>query len=266
MALVEEAENAPLSHSFRLVILGSPKTGKTSIVSRFLDNKFTDVYTPTIEDFHRKVYRIRGEAYRLDILDTSGNHPYPAMRRLSLLTGDLFLLTYSIDNFESFEEVKCLREQILETKGITPNQREKLLEIPMVVIGNKVDKSDLRVVDRNLVKDYCASQIGVAHIEGSAKKDINIEAVFLKLFMMAHLPTEMSPSLHRKVTPNYVGSSSPKGLRAVGLRRKLSDACGAITPHVRRPSIRTDLMIIQAKQSSTDKDDVKRKESKCCLM
>lgn len=54
---------------------------------RFLNNKFEESYTPTIEDFHRKLYRIRGEVHQLDILDTSGNHPFPAMRKLSFLTG-----------------------------------------------------------------------------------------------------------------------------------------------------------------------------------
>lgn len=87
MALIEQGDTAPAENCHRLVLVGSSKVGKTSVVSRFLSNKFTDNYTPTIEDFHRKVYRIKGVAYRLDILDTSGNHPFPAMRRLSLLTG-----------------------------------------------------------------------------------------------------------------------------------------------------------------------------------
>ena len=73
-----------------------------SYFHRFLHNKFTDNYTPTIEDFHRKVYRIRGEAYRLDILDTSGNDPFPAMRRLSLLTGE----------YEEFWELLTLHGEI----------------------------------------------------------------------------------------------------------------------------------------------------------
>lgn len=65
------------------------QVGKTSLVQRFLFNRYDDNYTPTIEDFHRKVYRIRGVPYRLDILDTSGIHPFPAMRRLSFITGTL---------------------------------------------------------------------------------------------------------------------------------------------------------------------------------
>lgn len=90
MALVEQGENLPDENCRRLVVLGSSKVGKTSIVSRFLNNKFEETYTPTIEDFHRKIYKIRGETYRLDILDTSGNHPFPAMRRLSFITGKVF--------------------------------------------------------------------------------------------------------------------------------------------------------------------------------
>lgn len=84
--LAEEAD-IPAQNCFRLVLLGSARVGKTSVVSRFLNNTFDDGYTPTIEDFHRKVYKIRGEVYRLDILDTSGTDPFPAMKRLSLVTG-----------------------------------------------------------------------------------------------------------------------------------------------------------------------------------
>lgn len=81
------AFSVPAKNSYRMVVLGASRVGKSSIVSRFLNGRFEDQYTPTIEDFHRKVYNIRGDMYQLDILDTSGNHPFPAMRRLSILTG-----------------------------------------------------------------------------------------------------------------------------------------------------------------------------------
>ena len=87
--LIVEDADIPATNCYRLVLLGSARVGKTSLVARFLGNHFSDAYTPTIEDFHRKFYRIRGDTYRLDILDTSGNDPFPAMRRLSLMTGAL---------------------------------------------------------------------------------------------------------------------------------------------------------------------------------
>ena len=85
---------APLNNQYRLVVVGSPKVGKTAIVSRFLSGKFDDQYTPTIEDFHRKMYKIKGQMYQLDILDTSGNNPFPAIQKLSILTGNVPLFYF----------------------------------------------------------------------------------------------------------------------------------------------------------------------------
>ncbi|XP_025108852.1 GTP-binding protein Rhes-like isoform X1 [Pomacea canaliculata] len=265
MALLEQANNAPPENCFRLVILGSAKVGKTSLVQRFLFNRYDDNYTPTIEDFHRKVYRIRGVPYRLDILDTSGIHPFPAMRRLSFITGDLFVLVFSVDNRESFNEVIRLREQILECKkqcqkvGV-PN----LLNIPMVIVGNKVDRDAHRVIDPSDVAALLGGQPNCVCVETSAKKNTNVDEVFKQLFTLAHLPAEMSPSMHRKVTPWYEGrSGNQQGGRLVSIRRKMSDACGAVAPNVRRPSIRTDLLMAQ---SRTTKDDIDQaRETRCVI-
>lgn len=71
----------------RVVVLGSSKVGKTSILQRFLRDSFEERYEPTSEDFHRKLYQIRGEAYQVDILDASRERGFPAKRRLSILTG-----------------------------------------------------------------------------------------------------------------------------------------------------------------------------------
>ncbi|XP_071106900.1 GTP-binding protein Rhes-like isoform X2 [Haliotis cracherodii] len=272
MALIEQGNSAPPENCHRLVILGSSKVGKTSIVSRFLYSKFDDNYTPTIEDFHRKIYRIKGNPYRLDILDTSGNHPFPAMRRLSLITGDLFILVYSIDNRESFEEVCRLKEQILECKRQCRTRKAmKLLNIPMVVVGNKCDKEKDRVIDPREVAKLLEGQDSSDYLETSAKKNINIDDVFFRLFQTAKLPTEMSPSLHRKVHPTYVGQGgSPTGGRMMSIRRKMSDACGAVAPNVRRPSIRTDLLVAQSRTNTQKPADeaeprVAAAETKCVV-
>ncbi|XP_064617609.1 GTP-binding protein Rhes-like isoform X2 [Liolophura sinensis] len=267
MALVEQGDSAPPQNCHRLVILGSAKVGKTSIVSRFLNNKFDDNYTPTIEDFHRKIYRIKGEPYRLDILDTSGNHPFPAMRRLSLLTGDLFILVYSIASRESFEEVVRLRDQIIECKGqCLRDKPRRTTTPPMVIVGNKCDREKDRVIDPSEVEKLTEGQTNCCIIETSAKKNINIEDVFLRLFNISSLPAEMSPSLHRKVHPQYVGgSTSGSGLRGVSIRRKASDACGTVAPNVRRPSIRTDLLVAQTRTGRTKSSPDETRDTKCAI-
>lgn len=71
----------------RIVVLGAPRVGKTSILRRYLRDGFVDEYSPTSEDFLRKLFRIRGETYQIDILDASRERDFPAKRRLSILTG-----------------------------------------------------------------------------------------------------------------------------------------------------------------------------------
>ncbi|XP_045126946.1 GTP-binding protein Rhes-like [Portunus trituberculatus] len=279
----------PAKNCFRLVVLGASKVGKTSIVSRFLNNKFDESYTPTIEDFHRKLYRIRGDVYQLDILDTSGNHPFPAMRRLSFLTGDLFILVFSWDSRDSWNEILRLREQIVETKNCVTSSlsgsrrrlRGGVTRVPMVIAGNKVDKEH-RVVTAEEVQKFVASLSCCAYVDASAKMNYNVDKLFYELFVLANLPMEMSPALHKRVCPIQQGqttaSSCPVGIpgssgrhRGLSIRRRLSDAYGMVAPNVRRPSIRTDLLILRAKTSlhltglDTFTEKKPRKEVSCVI-
>ncbi|XP_033212333.1 dexamethasone-induced Ras-related protein 1 [Belonocnema kinseyi] len=255
----EDSCKPPPRNCYRLVILGSARVGKTAVVARFLSNKFEESYTPTIEDFHRKLYRIRGEVYQLDLLDTSGNHPFPAMRRLSFLTGDLFVVVFSMDCRETFEEAVRLREAILETKksathGATKNRNKNhnTLKVPMVLAGNKCDR-DIKSVTVEEAQQYCASQDDCCvFVEVSAKRNYHVDDLFYHLFIVAGLPLEMAPNHHRKVpltfgSPTMLPPSQPKHKSTLSIKRRLSDACGVVAPNVRRPSIRTDLMIMRTK-------------------
>ncbi|XP_075161491.1 GTP-binding protein Rhes [Haematobia irritans] len=264
---------------YRLVILGSSRSGKSSIVARFLGNRFEEAYTPTIEDFHRKLYRIRNEVYQLDILDTSGYHPFPAMRRLSFLTGDLFILVFSMDSRESFEEVVRLRENILETKWAALNpgsgfKKKALPKIPMVLAGNKCDK-DQRTVQLDEVMGYIAGQDNCCvFVECSAKQNFRIDDLFYALFTASNLPLEMAPNHHRRVVtvfgaPSPLPPHSSAGAtkkNALSIKRRFSDACGVVTPNARRPSIRTDLNLMRSKTMAMNEGESSVTRKKCIIM
>ncbi|XP_063535488.1 GTP-binding protein Rhes [Cydia strobilella] len=258
----------PPKNCFRLVMLGSARVGKTSLVARFLGTKFEDSYTPTIEDFHRKLYRIRGEVYQLDLLDTSGNHPFPAMRRLSFLTGDIFVLVFAMDSRESFEEVIRLREQILDTKASAisggSRGRRQVPRVPMAIAGNKCDR-ELKTVQPEEATAYCATQDGsCVFVETSAKKNYHVDDLFYELFVVANLPLEMAPNHHKRVNTTFgspctlppTSSQSNRSKKCtLSIKRRLSDACGVVAPNVRRPSIRTDLMIMRTKTCAKGDSD-----------
>lgn len=44
---------------YRLVVLGSTKVGKSSIIHRYLHNTFSDKYKETVEDLHSRQFRIQ---------------------------------------------------------------------------------------------------------------------------------------------------------------------------------------------------------------
>ncbi|OCT64470.1 dexamethasone-induced Ras-related protein 1 [Xenopus laevis] len=238
--------NIPPKNCYRMVILGSSKVGKTSIVSRFLNGRFDEQYTPTIEDFHRKFYSIRGEVYQLDILDTSGNHPFPAMRRLSILTGDVFILVFSLDNRDSFEEVQRLKQQIMETKSCLKNKTKENVDVPIVICGNKVDRDFYREVQAHEIEQLVGEDSKCSYFEVSAKKNSSLDEMFKALFTMAKLPSEMSPDLHRKVSVQYCEILHKKSLKGKKVKED-GDAYGIVAPFARRPSIHSDLMYIRAK-------------------
>ena len=95
-------------------------------------------------------------------------------------------------------------------------------------------------------------------IETSAKRNNRIDELFYELFVVAGLPLEMAPNQHKRLHPNF-GSPytlppplpSHKSKKcSLSIKRRLSDACGVVAPNVRRPSIRTDLMIMRTKTHS----------------
>lgn len=187
----------------------------------------------------------------------------------SLFAGDLFILVYSITNRESFEEVTRLRNQIIECKNQCKlgSANRKTLHTPMVLVGNKIDREKERVIDYSEPQSLISGQPQADFLETSAKKDINIDEIFLRLFKLGKLPTEMSPALHRKVLPNYVSSSGVNASRrGVSVRRKMSDACGAIAPNVRRPSIRTDLLVAQTRTKLGPCTGGRRGDTRCRIM
>lgn len=100
-------------HILIRIVSRSARVGKSCIISQFLYDKFLSRYRETVEELHRGEYELQdGASLTLDILDTSGAFQFPAMRALSISTGDAFVLVYSIDDAETWEEVRRLRDQV----------------------------------------------------------------------------------------------------------------------------------------------------------
>ncbi|ODV82179.1 ras-domain-containing protein [Suhomyces tanzawaensis NRRL Y-17324] len=123
---------------YKVVVLGAGGVGKSSVTVQFVQGVYVESYDPTIEDSYRKQIEIDGRACDLEILDTAGVAQFTAMRELYIKSGKGFLLVYSVTDENSLKELLALREQVLRIKDSE--------NVPMVLIGNKCDLEDDRVL------------------------------------------------------------------------------------------------------------------------
>lgn len=174
--------------------------GKTCVVSRMLDENFLLEYRATVEDLHSgRRFEFDGRPVTLDILDTSGTDEFPAMRRLSIATGDAFILVYDVSDPASFRAVERLRRQIADEKAADER-------IPVVVVGNKTDlaaqgpedggssQQRRRAVERATAETTAAIDWGYGYVEVSAKDDRNIAGIFRELLAQINFRTDEDES------------------------------------------------------------------------
>jgi Ras-related protein Rap-1A/Ras-related protein Rap-1B len=157
---------------YKLVVLGSGGVGKSALTVQFVQSIFVEKYDPTIEDSYRKQVEIDGQQCMLEILDTAGTEQFTAMRDLYMKNGQGFILVFSITSQATFNDLMELRDQILRVKD-----SEK---VPMVLVGNKCDLEDDRVVQKDQGTKL-ADQWGCSFFETSARKKINVDEVFFDL-------------------------------------------------------------------------------------
>ncbi|XP_044741645.1 ras-related protein Rap1 [Chrysoperla carnea] len=157
---------------YKIVVLGSGGVGKSALTVQFVQGIFVEKYDPTIEDSYRKQVEVDGQQCMLEILDTAGTEQFTAMRDLYMKNGQGFVLVYSITAQSTFNDLQDLREQILRVKDTD--------DVPMVLVGNKCDLEDERVVGKDQGGNL-ARQFNCAFMETSAKAKINVNDIFYDL-------------------------------------------------------------------------------------
>ncbi|XP_022253094.1 GTP-binding protein Rhes-like [Limulus polyphemus] len=207
--IAESSEQRPKDY-YRVVVMGATKVGKTAIIRQFLYEVFPVDYSATVEELHRGEFSVGGCSLTLDLLDTSGSCEFPVMKRLAIQTGDAVLLVYSIDDSESFEEVRRLHDFVLEIRPAG---------IPIVVVGNKNDLQQKRQVRREVAETVTCIDWENGFVECSAKDNLNVVQVFKELLVQAKIPYDLSPALKKRRRSLPVFSSTPKIKEKILLKR-----------------------------------------------
>jgi len=94
---------------------------------------------------------------------------FTAMRDLYMKNGQGFVLVYSITSQATFNDLVDIKDQIMRVKDIGD-------DIPMVLVANKSDLEDERVVGKHQGESLARS-FGCTFLETSAKLEINVNEV-----------------------------------------------------------------------------------------
>lgn len=176
-----------MSYRGKVILLGNPSVGKTSLLARYVDDTFSEQYNPTIganflikevdlkEIIHKLTnlddelkQQVKEKGFKIYFWDIGGqpdklfaNEYYFADAVGAIIVFDLF-------NRESFKNLEFWISKLKNLSGE---------EVPFILVGNKTDLSEARKISEKEIEDK-ANKYEVEYFETSAKANTNVIKAF----------------------------------------------------------------------------------------
>ena len=146
--------------------------GKTSVISRFMYDKFDTSYSATIGiDFLSKTMYLDDRTVRLQLWDTAGQERFRSLIPSYVRDSSVAVVVYDVSSRSSFQNV---------TKWIEEVRVERGSDVVIAVVGNKSDLVDRRAVSVE-EGETLAQKEKTIFVETSAKAGFNVKALFRKI-------------------------------------------------------------------------------------
>lgn len=158
------------SKEYKIAVLGSSGVGKSSLSQQFAHDKFPEY--PELNNYHTltpylKYITLDGEETIIHILDTNGQGK---LTTDSISQSQAFILVFDLTQSESFLEIDSYYQLILSKKNC--------LEVPIVLVGNKLDLYKHRQIDLETGKRL-SMQWKCRYYEISARTKTSVDMVFI---------------------------------------------------------------------------------------
>ena len=160
--------------TFKVIIVGNSGVGKSSLLKRGSQKKFTESYQATIGfEFLLMYYDVNGIKMKLQIWDTCGQEMYRSLIQGFYRNTALTLLIYAVNDQKSFDD---LDNWLKDIKSSTDNTQ------PIFLIGNKCDlDKELKIVSENDGQEFVRKNALEYFSEASAKSGYGVNETFNKI-------------------------------------------------------------------------------------
>jgi small GTP-binding protein len=163
--------------TYKVLLIGEPNVGKSSIIRRLLLGEFDERYHATVGvDLSAVPLNIDPiTPVILTLIDLGGQEDFSALRTQYYRGAHYAFLVYDVADRYSFECLNSWHEGLMSS--VT---QQKKTEIPGIVLANKKDLSGKREIPASEGRKY-AEELNWPFFECSAKTGENIEEVFMRI-------------------------------------------------------------------------------------
>ena len=163
--------NADFENLVKILVIGDFNVGKTNFILQFADEQFIENAMSTVGfDLKSKVIKVGSENIKIQVWDTAGQERYQSISKGLFQKVQGIIIVYDITNYSSFENISNWIHSINDKCGT----------MPVLIVGNKIDKEDEREVGTEEGKKF-ANDRGLLFCEVSAKTGKNIKEAFTLL-------------------------------------------------------------------------------------
>lgn len=217
----------------KVILLGDGGVGKSSIMNRFVHDKFDAQCYHTIGvEFVNKEVEIDKEKYTLQLWDTAGQERFRTLRTPFYRGSDICVLTFSVDDPQSFKALETWRKEFFYYSEVEEHET-----FPFIIVGNKCDLTgEERLVSTETARSWCREHNDIVYVETSAKSNINITSAF-----QAAVRQWLALETHRdrrnrdfgdsivqlQASPRFRGNGSISSNSGSSIGRRAKDCCSS---------------------------------------
>ncbi|CAK5079212.1 unnamed protein product [Meloidogyne enterolobii] len=181
--------------TLKVILLGESGVGKTSIINRFVNKKFSNCYKATIGvDFMKKQMTVDGVDVTLHIWDTAGFEKYQSLGSAYYRGADCCVLVYDLTSAPSFRAIEGWRDEFLVVSN--PSDPD---DFPFMILGNKFDLMDKRAVSSAKAENWCRQGVNMKHFEEDWRLDEAFKEVVRMCLSMMRKGEEEYPDFPERI-------------------------------------------------------------------